>query len=234
MADAPDRQGITEIAYVTGYLAWWDELLRRRPAMWIDSCASGGRRNDLETLRRAVPLLRSDYYNTPEAQQAQTWGISLWMPYYGSGMGINDLYWFRSCIFPASRVGCDTRRNDLDYPLLKRMIAEFRRVEPYLLGDFWPLTAWSLDRTTWIAWQFDRPEMGEGFVQAFRRPESPFEMARFPLRGLDTAARYQVADLDSDKPITLSGKDLVELGLPVTMRTRPAATIFTYRKIVNP
>lgn len=28
--------------------------------MLIDSCASGGRRNDLETLRRAVPLLRSD------------------------------------------------------------------------------------------------------------------------------------------------------------------------------
>ena len=29
--DAPDRQGITEIRHVTGYLAYWDELRRRHP-----------------------------------------------------------------------------------------------------------------------------------------------------------------------------------------------------------
>jgi alpha-galactosidase len=39
--DAPDRQGITEIKHVTGYLAYWDELRRRHPNMLIDSCASG-------------------------------------------------------------------------------------------------------------------------------------------------------------------------------------------------
>ena len=55
--DAEDRQGITEIHHVEGYLAYWDELLRRHPDMFIDSCASGGRRNDLETMRRAIPLV---------------------------------------------------------------------------------------------------------------------------------------------------------------------------------
>ena len=229
-ADAPDRQGITEMRYVTGYLNWWDELLKRRPGLWIDSCASGGRRNDLETLRRAVPLLRSDYYNTPEAQQAQTWGISLWMPYSGSGLMANDTYWFRSCIFPASRLGCDTRKKDLDSAFLKRMIAEYRRVEPYLLGDFWPLTPWSLDRTAWIAWQFDRPEIGEGFVQAFRRPESFYETARLPLRGLDPGATYELTDFDSDRPITMTAKELTEQGLPVTLKARPAAAILVYKK----
>ena len=39
-ADAEDRQGITEIRHVEGYFAYWDELLRRRPGMLIDSCAS--------------------------------------------------------------------------------------------------------------------------------------------------------------------------------------------------
>ena len=52
--DPPDRQGITEIRHVEGLLAYWDELRRRHPEMPIDTCASGGRRNDLETLRRAV------------------------------------------------------------------------------------------------------------------------------------------------------------------------------------
>ena len=81
--DAPNRRGMTEIKYVTGYLAFWDELRRRHPGMLIDSCASGGRRNDLETLRRAVPLLRSDYQFGHEAtlpNQGHTYGISSWIP----------------------------------------------------------------------------------------------------------------------------------------------------------
>ena len=83
--DAPDRQGITEIKHVTGYLAYWDELRRRHPNMLIDSCACGGRRNDLETMRRAVPLWRSDYAYEPIGHQCMTYGISLWLPYHGTG-----------------------------------------------------------------------------------------------------------------------------------------------------
>ena len=84
-ADAPDRQGITEIKHVTGYLAYWDELRRRHPNMLIDSCASGGRRNDLETMRRAVPLWRSDYVFETTGTQCMTYGISFWLPYFGTG-----------------------------------------------------------------------------------------------------------------------------------------------------
>ena len=54
--DSEDRQGITEIKHVTGYLAYWDELRRRHPNMLIDSCASGGRRNDLEDVAPRSPL----------------------------------------------------------------------------------------------------------------------------------------------------------------------------------
>jgi alpha-galactosidase len=53
--DGPDRQGITENLYVQGHLQLWDELRRRNPGLRIDSCASGGRRNDLETMRRDGP-----------------------------------------------------------------------------------------------------------------------------------------------------------------------------------
>jgi alpha-galactosidase len=230
-SDAEDRLGITEIKHVTGYLAYWDELLRRHPGMLIDTCASGGRRNDLETLRRAVPLLRSDYWNDPIAQQSQTYGISLWIPYHGSGMAAADSYWFRSCIFPASRVGCDTRKKDLDYPLIRRMIGEFRRVEPYLLGDYYPLTPYSLENDVWIAWQFDRPETGEGMVQVFRRAESTLEAARIRLRGLMPEASYSIASLDSLRTSKLSGKELMEEGLDVTIAKRPGAVFLTYEKV---
>jgi len=47
----------------------------------------------------------------------------------------------------------------------------------------------------WLAWQFDVPEKGEGMVQAFRREQSPYKSVRFPLRGLEADAQYQVSDV---------------------------------------
>ena len=84
-ADAKDRQGIAEIRHITNLLAYWDELKRRHPNMIIDECASGGRRNDLEMMRRAVPMWRSDKTMEPIGQQSMTYGISMWLPYFGTG-----------------------------------------------------------------------------------------------------------------------------------------------------
>ena len=94
--DPPDRQGITEIRHVEGLLAYWDELRRRHPDMPIDTCASGGRRNDLETLRRAFPLLRSDYRFEPAGTQGHTYGMASRIPYYGTGVGAVNDYVVRS------------------------------------------------------------------------------------------------------------------------------------------
>jgi alpha-galactosidase len=228
--DAPDRQGMTEMKHVQGHLAFWDEILRRNPNLYIDTCASGGRRNDLETLRRSVPLLRSDCFSPAEVQQAMTMGISLWMPYYGSGMLPNDKYWYRSCIFPASRVGMDTRDKKQDYALLKKMMAEFHRVEKYLLGDFYPLTSYNLESDVWAAWQFDRPELGEGIVQVFRRDESPYEMAHFKLKGIDPSATYRLKDFDKPEFLIMQGKKLMETGLPISLPKTRSACIIQYQR----
>jgi alpha-galactosidase len=230
-ADVSDRQGLTELRHVEGYLAFWDEILRRHPGLYIDTCASGGRRNDLETLRRSVPLLRSDCSAPAEAQQAHTMGLALWMPYFGSGMYPGDVYWYRSCIFPASRIGMDTRKKDQDYALLKKMMAEFHEVEKYLLGDFYPLTSHSLALDVWVAWQFDRPELGEGIVQAFRRGESPYETARLKLRGLEPEATYHLKDFDQTHSAEARGKDLMETGLPVSLRQRHSSCIVRYQRL---
>jgi alpha-galactosidase len=231
--DQEDRQGITEIRHVTGYLAYWDELRRRYPNLLIDSCASGGRRNDLETLRRAVPLWRSDYVYERTAMQNITYGMALWIPYFGTGINRVDPYSFRSEMCPAAVLQLDVRGKDLDYDGLRRLCSQWRQIAEYYYGDYYPLVGYSTRTDTWVAWQFNRPEHGDGLVQVFRRPDSPFEAARFRLHGLDPSSQYELANLDVPGTKPMTGQELMEKGLPVEIRDRPGSAVFRYERRKN-
>jgi len=229
--DAEDRQGITEIRYVEGFLWYWDELRRRHPGMLIDTCASGGRRMDLETLRRSVPLLRSDYILEPVGQQAHTYGIASWVPYYGTGINSPDPYVYRSQMCPYLNACYDMRKGpEYDWEAVRQAIGEWQRLRPYYAGDYYPLTPYSLMQDQWMAWQFHRADLGEGCVQAFRRADSVYEAARLPLRGLDADRRYQVENLNRPgETDILTGKELMESGVPVGIATKPGAVTLVYR-----
>ena len=187
--DVEDRQGITENFYVQGHLAFWDELRRRNPGLRIDSCASGGRRNDLETMRRAVPLLRSDL-QWPETQkrviegnQCHTYGLSSWLPFQGTGVYRYDPYSFRSSYLASFGMGALNEKNQAAQ---QQAYAECAKIGPAMLyGDYYPLTPYSLAEDVWIGWQFHRPATGEGCVQAFRRAACPQPSRKLALRGLD-------------------------------------------------
>ncbi|HOS95158.1 MAG TPA: alpha-galactosidase, partial [Armatimonadota bacterium] len=132
-----DRQGITENHYVTGYLAFWDALLDRFPALVIDSCASGGRRNDLETMRRSIPKHRSDYIFEPTSQQCMTYALSSWFPIHGSGTLSMDRYELWSTEAPSNTTAWDVTNPDLPYDELRRFGEEFRLVAALQIeGDF--------------------------------------------------------------------------------------------------
>ncbi len=207
--DAPDRQGMTENLHVQGYLAYWDALRQRHPDLRIDSCASGGRRNDLETLRRAVPLHPTDYnYGHLAAKQAFHQCLFQWIPYFGSNtvpVDTVDAYGIRSGHALSVVLGYDLRRKDLDYPLLRKLTEEARRVAPYYYGDFYPLTPYSLAEDAWLAWQFHRPETEDGLVEAFRRPRSQQASNSLKLRGLDAQAVYEIKNPDLEGPTRASG-----------------------------
>jgi alpha-galactosidase len=231
--DAPDRQGITENHHVKGYLAYWDELRRRHPNMLIDSCASGGRRNDLETLRRAVPLLRSDYIMEPVGNQGHTYGLSFWVPFQGTGTGSGALspYLLRSTMVTHFTACFDVRRKDLDYEMIRQILGQWRRYAECYFGDYYPLTPYSLDPALWLAWQFDVPEKGEGLVQVFRRDQSVYESARFKLNGLESGAQYLVTNLDSGERQSFTGEELRERGLRINVASRPGDAVLTYARL---
>ena len=192
-ADTAERSGMTQMRHVMGYLAYWDQLLALHPGLLIDSCASGGRRNDLETLRRAVPLLRSDDHLDALPGQCHTWGLSLWMPCQGTGAS-NDDYSARSNMIWAFATSLDVRSaTNSDWDLIRRHNAEWNLIAANFTGDYYPLTPYSADDDVWMAFQYDRGDLGSGHLQVFRRTsESGSGTATFPLRGLDPAATYKL------------------------------------------
>lgn len=225
--DTYDRQGITEIRHCEGYMKYWDELLRRHPNLLIDNCASGGRRLDLETVRRSVAFYRNDYFSEPITQQCQMYGAALWLPYTGTGLESTDPYAFHSSMSPYLGVFWDTNKKDLDYPTLKGLMDLWRRVSDCYLGDYYPLTPYSLRNDEWLAWQFDVPETGKGIVQAFRRTDCASDSQAYKLRGLEPDAMYSLSG--SDQPVR--GRELMENGLTVKIDKKPGAAIIEYRKM---
>jgi alpha-galactosidase len=229
--DAVDRQGISEIRHIEGLLSYWDELRRRHPMLRIDICSGGGSRNELETLRRAVPLWRSDYAYETTGMQTLTYGMSLWIPYFGTGINAADRYTFRSQMAPANNTSWDLRRRDSDYEFCRRMLAQRRQVTDDYYGDFYPLTTYRTENDVWMAWQFDLPEKGKGMVQAFRRPKSPAVAMKFKLRGLDPEARYSVKNFDQPGAVEMTGSELLEHGLLVSLPQPRDAALITYRRL---
>jgi len=230
-SDAPDRQGMTENQHVQGYLRFWDELRRRHPGMLIDSCASGGRRNDLETMRRAVPLHPTDfdYWNLP-VKQSFHYSLNQWLPYYGSNtMPIEtvDEYAVRSGHGSGFVLGYDLRSDDLALDLLVRLVQEWRALAPLFRGDFYPLTPNTRDDVSWMAWQFHDAAGQTGMVQAFRRAASPYLTAHFRLRGLAPEQRYLVAQ--GEAIMTATGEALAAEGLVITITDSPGSVLITYR-----
>ena len=240
--DPPDRQGITEIKYVMGLLAFWDELRRRHPDLLIDACASGGRRNDIEIMRRAVPLWRSDYAYEPVGHQCMTYGISLWLPYhgtgtvacrnatyYGSGKTPVEPYAFWSNVSPSLGFGIDIRVKDLDYDTLRKLVKQWRLVITNYFGDFYPLTTWTRDNSHWIAWQFDRPEEKSGLIQVFRRENSPYESINLRLREINPRAIYKFEDVDDSAcRVEMTGSEILSNGFTVRIKEKPGCRNFTY------
>jgi alpha-galactosidase len=238
-ADAPDRQGMTENQYVTGLYAMWDDLRARHPSLIIDVCAGGGRRIDLETLSRGLPLWHSDMQcegSHPAADQLQNAGLFRWVPLHGTiALDYEPAYTFRSALTTGNiHVGTDpdgliNNAREHTAAEAKRSTAVYRRVRPYMIGDFYPLFPHLEAEDVWFGYQFDRPDLGAGMALVFRRAKCAAGSATMRLQGLDPAARYEVAFHDAGTTKAMTGAELARLEI-VVPQALGSAMLF-YRKM---
>lgn len=226
--EAADRQGMNEIRHIMGLYDYFDYLQAQHPNLIIDNCASGGRRIDFEMLKRAVTLTRTDYLWYSDSAQAMQYALSNWVPLTGLGTVSTSPYDFRS------GMGSHfvTALNNADGAMWAPAIAQLNTlnsIRHLFRGDFYPLTGHSLGNDIWMAWQYDSPELGQGLVQAFRRPASTVAAMTFNLQGLEPAATYTVTNLDGGS-VTETAADLMNIGLTITISDVPGSALITYTK----
>jgi alpha-galactosidase len=221
--DPPDRQGMTEIRYVEGLYALWDELRAKFPNMYLDDCASGGRRIDLEMVMRSVVQTRSDFIGLGHADcdQSQTYGLSLYLPVHATIGWEVGAYPCRSSAVSGFCAEWDILDEKFPIEQARRCISEMKENSKYWTGDYYPLTPWTTASDRWMAWQLHRADLDEGMILAFRHQQCPYSALQVNPRGLKSGQSYQVTFIDEDHHSvakTMSERQLSALELSIPAR----------------
>jgi alpha-galactosidase len=241
----PDRAGMAEIRYVEGFYRMWDDLRATHPHLAIDNCASGGRRIDLETMSRSIPLWRSD--NTCDMldhkpatvvlaamkNQIMTAGLSRYVPFSTCGQKGSSPYLFRSGMNAGGiSFGEDCRPANYPREELKQAIAEAKRLRPYFFGDFYAITPVTVRPDDWCVLQYHRPDKADGMLMAFRREASNEATRVVQLREVDPTATYEVTEASGyERPAArrVKGSELGSLELKIP--SKPGSVIVEYKKV---
>ncbi|MBI5093394.1 MAG: alpha-galactosidase [Candidatus Hydrogenedentes bacterium] len=219
-AEGPEQQGLVQLRYINGLYALLDELMRRHPGLFIEQCASGGRRIDLETMRRGHSYWKSDDTLDQPLMRFHETGGNHFLP----GGFLNTNYCqFRSqddvlALFAGPLgFGLDFRAlNPTQKDAIRQAIAAYKHVRRFINEDYYPLFDQSASPVNWVGWQFIDPKSQEGFLCAYRPAASPYDSATIPIRGLRPDTAYVLKNLISGEERKLPAAGLAG-GLSLTL-----------------
>ena len=226
-----NRRGVTENQYIQGYLHYWDHLLADNPGLWIDSCSSGGRRNDMETMRRAVPLHYSDFgYERLVDKQRYTHMLYEWFMYFKEYAACNnqeaDL--FSIAVLSPFFVTAVSHPEAYDFANDKLMNRICLAMKPYFIdGDYYLLCDGAFNAASWSVRQFHCPARGSGVVQCVRNEKNEEAAFRVKPKGIRPGLTYAITDLKTNARQTLTGEAILRDGIPLELPPR-AATVLHY------
>jgi alpha-galactosidase len=217
--DEPNRLGITEMKYVEGLYAYWDRLADAFPDSFLVDCASGGRRIDLESIKRFHVHQKSDYWFDNITDQSSLFGLSQYLPNGVIMTPIDrlDETTFHSTLASSLCLGWIADASDFDRERAAELVDTYRKVRHLLNKDWYPLTPFSRSNDTCLGVQFNSPEDGEGIVLLFRRERCPLSQMQATLRGVCADAQYEITSHSSGRRTLVKGSDLASgytLALP--------------------
>ena len=231
------RKGFTEIGVVTAHYKMWDDIIACTLSFggcgFIDSCASGGGRNDIESLRRAVPLLRSDSDRKYIARRLSiTTAFNKWIPFNGAGsigdnqsnagwgIGAIDKYTVRASYLPALNISTlqPTQKSDTDFEIYRFALNEWGKLKEYLLKEFYLLTPWhrepdlkenagyGFSANEFTAYAYYDAETEKGVLLAFREEICDKETHTICLSCIEKGAKFRLVDEDTKEEIICDGE----------------------------
>ena len=234
--ESEDRRGITEYKLIQAHYQMWDDIIACTLSYggcgFVDSCASGGGRNDLESMRRGVPLLRSDSDRTSTALRlSMTTAFNKWIPFCGANSkekteelaatGVSDRYVWRASYLPVLNVDSQfTQDPDQDFDMLRFGLREWKKVAPFLLKDFYVLTPWhsETDKTDFTAFCYYDPETENGVLLVFSQERCNCREFTGKLPFSDTRATYSFTDEDDGTQFATNGTFTLKFDQPRTAR----------------
>ncbi len=222
-----DRAGIAENQYVQGYLRLWDDIIARYPGIYMDSCASGGGRNDLESMKRAVPLHYTDWFDGNhedyDMKSRMTQALFAWFPYFKNEIyRVDSSYKTRMNYAPLSLLNLPSVLDkDANWELITEAYSEHDKVAPYFYADYYQLVKWSEKANRWNGWEFYDPSTGSGVASLFCHETTKTLTTTVQLKGVDPDKTYRVYDADGLIDITAKGSSLLTDGITVTVPEQP-------------
>ncbi|MBR0463043.1 MAG: alpha-galactosidase [Clostridia bacterium] len=248
-AEGPNRRGITDCKFIDAQDRMWDEIsactLSYGGCGFVDSCASGGGRNDLESLRRGVPLLRSDDDRQSTGMRlSMTTAFNLWVPFCGAinrekkgqldARGTLDMYVWRASYLAAMNVDAQYVYDpDQDFSMLRRGLREWKKLAPFILQDMYVLTPWHSpeDTSGFTAYSYYDPARREGAILAFRQENCPESELSVTLPYVGDGEICLLTDEDSGEHASQAGLDMRLSGLVLRMPEKRQARLIWVRVI---
>lgn len=243
------RSGITENKCIVAHYRLWDAIIdhcrKNGKCTFVDSCASGGGRNDIESMRRGVPVMRSDAdRTTPSLRLSQSSTFCRWVPFHGSstketafeldpstGPGSSP-YVARASFLPIWNMAeAFTHNPALDYDLMRRNFYEWKSIRHLLVRDMYVLTPWhhKWNREDWTVFAYDAPDLGESVLLAFRMEDNDVPERRFALPFAQEDATYEAKDADTGAVTQYSGADLRK-GIVIRLDEPKSCAMITFRR----
>jgi alpha-galactosidase len=242
--DAADPTGKIQFAYMAGLYRVLDTLTREHPHWLVECCASGGRRIDLGTLRRAHTIWFSDHTEDALVCRFMQTGAGRFLPgnllNSAVPVGRDTVGRVTGSVSPEdaavlSRM-CGALSFDGDITAwspevtahIARLVEIYRTFRHLLVADLYPLTPQPLRPAEGEVVEFASRDGAEAVVLGFAGAR-PMAEVRVRPRGLKATATYLVWDALTGQEGHYDGQTLAEDGL--TLALTQGAAVYQLREI---